>query len=215
MGVVPLCFRKPSAAPVHGGPSPSLSSHLPPLQAAMELPPFDMWKDYFNLSQVVSALIQSPGQVQEAPGTGELSPGELSPGEPSTEEPRPGELSSEEPRLGQLRSGKPRHGKLKPGEPRPEAQQEQGPGGRGPSEALATLCNFCKHNGESRRVYTSHRLKTPGGVVVCPILRHYVCPLCGATGDQAHTLKYCSLNGGYQSLYRHSGRNSAGRKVNC
>ncbi|XP_072811098.1 nanos homolog 2-like [Vicugna pacos] len=137
----------------------------------MELPPFDMWKDYFNLSQVVSALIQSPGQVQEAPGTGELSPGE------------------------------------------PGAQQEQGPGGQGPDEALATLCNFCKHNGESRRVYTSHRLKTPGGVVVCPILRHYVCPLCGATGDQAHTLKYCSLNGGYQSLYRRSGRNSAGRKV--
>ncbi|KAB1274463.1 Nanos-like protein 2 [Camelus dromedarius] len=133
----------------------------------MQLPPFDMWKDYFNLSQVVLALIQNRGQGQEAPGTGE---------------------------------------------PRPEAQQEQGPGGQGPSGGLATLCNFCKHNGESRHVYSSHQLKTPEGVVVCPILRHYVCPLCGATGDQAHTLKYCPLNGGQQSLYRRSGRNSAGRK---
>nr|XP_006211765.1 nanos homolog 2-like [Vicugna pacos] len=49
--------------------------------------------------------------------------------------------------------------------------------------------------------------------VVSALIQNYVCPLCGATGDQAHTLKYCSLNGGYQSLYRRSGRNSAGRKV--
>ncbi|XP_068944337.1 nanos homolog 2 [Petaurus breviceps papuanus] len=79
--------------------------------------------------------------------------------------------------------------------------------------APTPLCNFCKHNGESRHVYTSHLLKTPEGVVVCPILRHYICPLCGATGGLAHTLKYCPLNGGQQSLYRRSGRNSAGRKV--
>ncbi|XP_027943651.1 nanos homolog 2 [Eumetopias jubatus] len=136
----------------------------------MQLPPFDMWKDYFNLSQVVLALIQSGGQNPEAQGNGEARPG---------------------PQLG----------------------QEQGLGGPGASRGLATLCNFCKHNGESRHVYSSHQLKTPEGVVVCPILRHYVCPLCGATGGQAHTLKYCPLNGGQQSLYRRSGRNSAGRKV--
>ncbi|XP_004440230.1 PREDICTED: nanos homolog 2 [Ceratotherium simum simum] len=136
----------------------------------MQLPPFDMWKDYFNLSQVVLALIQSRGQRPEAQGTGESRP---------------------EPPLG----------------------QDQGLGGPGPGRVLATLCNFCKHNGESRHVYSSHQLKTPEGVVVCPILRHYVCPLCGATGGQAHTLKYCPLNGGQQSLYRRSGRNSAGRKV--
>ncbi|XP_046934979.1 nanos homolog 2 [Lynx rufus] len=136
----------------------------------MQLPPFDMWKDYFNLSQVVLALIRSGGQRPEAPGTGE---------------PRPG----------------------------PPLEQAQGPGGPGASGGLATLCNFCKHNGESRHVYSSHQLKTPDGVVMCPILRHYVCPLCGATGGQAHTLKYCPLNGGQQSLYRRSGRNSAGRKV--
>lgn len=140
----------------------------------MQLPPFDMWKDYFNLSQVVLALIRSRGQRPEVP--------------PDGREPRP------EPPLG-------------PG-------QEPGPGGGpGAGGGPATLCNFCKHNGESRHVYASHQLKTPEGEVVCPILRHYVCPLCGATGGQAHTLKYCPLNGGQQSLYRRSGRNSAGRKV--
>ncbi|KAK1330056.1 hypothetical protein QTO34_010241 [Cnephaeus nilssonii] len=136
----------------------------------MQLPPFDMWKDYFNLSQVVLALIQSRGQRPEAP---------------DMREPRP------EPQLG----------------------QDPGLGGSGAGGGPATLCNFCKHNGESRHVYASHQLKTPEGEVVCPILRHYVCPLCGATGGQAHTLKYCPLNGGQQSLYRRSGRNSAGRKV--
>ncbi|KAM5236892.1 nanos homolog 2 [Ctenodactylus gundi] len=131
----------------------------------MELPPFDVWKDYFNLSQVVMALIQRRSPRLEA----------YRPEEP--QEPRPG----------------------------PPLVPDLNPG--------PTLCNFCKHNGESRHVYTSHQLKTPEGLVLCPILRHYVCPLCGATGDQAHTLKYCPLNGNQQSVYRRSGRNSAGRKV--
>ncbi|XP_008850293.1 nanos homolog 2 [Nannospalax galili] len=133
----------------------------------MELPPFDMWKDYFNLNQVILALIQDSSQRLEVKKTEESTP-------------------------------------------RPQQKWDQG---LGVSGALDALCNFCKHNGESRNVYASHQLKTPDGVVVCPILRHYVCPLCGATGDQAHTLKYCPLNGSQQSLYRRSGRNSAGRKV--
>ncbi|KAL0609756.1 Nanos-like protein 2 [Plecturocebus cupreus] len=149
-------------------PSPSPVSTTP--ACAMQLPPFDMWKDYFNLSQLVWALIESRGQKLE---TQEI------------EEPSP------EPPLG----------------------QDQGLGGPEAPGGLGTLCNFCKHNGESRNVYSSHQLKTPDGVVVCPILRHYVCPVCGATGGQAHTLKYCPLNGGQQSLYRRSGRNSAGRRV--
>uniref|UniRef100_A0A803TQK8 Nanos-type domain-containing protein n=1 Tax=Anolis carolinensis TaxID=28377 RepID=A0A803TQK8_ANOCA len=75
------------------------------------------------------------------------------------------------------------------------------------------ICNFCKHNGESKQVYLSHRLKGMDGTVECPILRKYTCPLCGATGEKAHTLKYCPLSQGKRSLYRKCGRNSAGRKV--
>nr|XP_033810343.1 nanos homolog 2 [Geotrypetes seraphini] len=75
------------------------------------------------------------------------------------------------------------------------------------------ICNFCKHNGESKNIYSSHMLKKPDGTIICPVLRKYICPLCGATGDIAHTLKYCPCNQVKQSLYGKSGRNSAGRKT--
>lgn len=53
------------------------------------------------------------------------------------------------------------------------------------------LCKFCKKNGESERVYISHNLKDDKGVILCPILRNYTCPFCHASGDRAHTIKYC------------------------
>uniref|UniRef100_A0A8C1L8K2 Nanos homolog 2 n=1 Tax=Cyprinus carpio TaxID=7962 RepID=A0A8C1L8K2_CYPCA len=52
-------------------------------------------------------------------------------------------------------------------------------------------CGFCRQNGETAVVYTSHRLKARDGRVLCPILRSYVCPFCSATGDWAHTRHYC------------------------
>ncbi|XP_046864618.1 uncharacterized protein LOC124459093 [Xenia sp. Carnegie-2017] len=56
------------------------------------------------------------------------------------------------------------------------------------------VCVFCRNNGESKKVYTSHVLKDSQGKTVCPILRAYTCPLCKATGDESHTIKYCPKN---------------------
>merc|ERR1719192_2299566 len=56
-------------------------------------------------------------------------------------------------------------------------------------------CSLCFHNGEPEDYYSSHNLKTRDGrVVTCPVLRKFVCNICGATGDVAHTLRYCPLN---------------------
>ncbi|XP_041370622.1 nanos homolog 2-like [Gigantopelta aegis] len=58
------------------------------------------------------------------------------------------------------------------------------------------VCVFCKNNGEQASVFSSHILKDDEGRVSCPILRKYTCPLCGTSGDTAHTIKYCPLNNG-------------------
>jgi len=56
-------------------------------------------------------------------------------------------------------------------------------------------CSLCFHNGEPEDYYSSHNLKTRDGkVVTCPVLRKFVCNICGATGDVAHTLRYCPFN---------------------
>ncbi|XP_017315150.1 nanos homolog 1 [Ictalurus punctatus] len=66
------------------------------------------------------------------------------------------------------------------------------PGSQGLGQTVEkTVCGFCKQNGESAEIYTSHRLKARNGRVLCPVLRSYVCPICGATGDAAHTRHYC------------------------
>ena len=56
-------------------------------------------------------------------------------------------------------------------------------------------CNFCFNNKEPVEVWSSHDLKDERtGKIACTILRKYVCPRCGATGDHAHTNRYCPKN---------------------
>jgi len=55
------------------------------------------------------------------------------------------------------------------------------------------LCNFCLNNHETEEIYTSHGLKDANGKISCPILQAYKCPKCHATGDKAHTIKYCPI----------------------
>ncbi|KAI3380897.1 hypothetical protein SNEBB_002416 [Seison nebaliae] len=59
---------------------------------------------------------------------------------------------------------------------------------------LNLSCVFCRKNGERPEIYKSHCLKSRDGKVIqCPILRSYTCPLCGETGNGAHTKSYCPL----------------------
>lgn len=100
----------------------------------------------------------------------------------------------------------------------PQPEPAPGPGHQRSSQesspAPERLCSFCKHNGESRAIYQSHVLKDEAGRVLCPILRDYVCPQCGATRDRAHTRRFCPLTGqGYTSVYSYTTRNSAGKRL--
>uniref|UniRef100_A0A8D0FTU7 Nanos C2HC-type zinc finger 3 n=1 Tax=Strix occidentalis caurina TaxID=311401 RepID=A0A8D0FTU7_STROC len=75
-------------------------------------------------------------------------------------------------------------------------------------------CAFCKHNGEAKHVYSGHSLRDAGGRVLCPVLRSYVCPQCGATQDRAHTKRFCPLTRrGYASVYSRSAHGSAGKRA--
>lgn len=56
---------------------------------------------------------------------------------------------------------------------------------------LPKECVFCRNNGEEEAYYRKHLLKDIDGRVSCPVLRAYTCPICGACGDVAHTVKYC------------------------
>ncbi|XP_067909484.1 nanos homolog 1-like [Heterodontus francisci] len=93
-------------------------------------------------------------------------------------------------------------------QPQPPAQQRAAR-----SKAELQICVFCRNNNESVTLYTTHILKGPDGRVLCPILRRYTCPLCGANGDNAHTIKYCPLSKLQPSLPKLKTRNCVSKRV--
>ncbi|XP_068235322.1 nanos homolog 2-like [Palaemon carinicauda] len=56
-------------------------------------------------------------------------------------------------------------------------------------------CGFCKTYGAKEEEYRNHHLRDVNGKLECGVLRKYVCPICSATGDDAHTVNYCPLKG--------------------
>ncbi|XP_013804152.2 nanos homolog 1 [Apteryx mantelli] len=75
------------------------------------------------------------------------------------------------------------------------------------------VCVFCRNNKEAVALYTTHILKGPDGRVLCPVLRRYTCPLCGASGDNAHTIKYCPLSKMQAAKQLKHARTALGKKV--
>ena len=55
------------------------------------------------------------------------------------------------------------------------------------------FCQFCRNNGESANVYKSHMFRDYRGKVLCPILKLHQCPICGESGEKAHTITYCKM----------------------
>ncbi|XP_029955947.1 nanos homolog 1 [Salarias fasciatus] len=132
---------------------------------------FDMWRDYLKLGALLCAR-------READGGDPDRPRETEPG------PR---ASIQTPPRGS-------RGRRSAGTSSASSQSgdsSSSSSGSSSSGTCGDYCRFCRQNGETLAVYRSHRLKSDSGRVTCPILRSYTCPTCGASGDDAHTRRYC------------------------
>ncbi|KAL2086155.1 hypothetical protein ACEWY4_017214 [Coilia grayii] len=191
---------------------------------------FQPWRDYMGLAEAVRAICLGGSPADKCSG-GELLPREEDDTKPSAPlqvhqppsqtlgeaiirgckntslmacmVPSPKGAIEAPPRFTTKTHGQSRCKGRKKAPPPPQQQQQQPltPNHREASPPRM-FCSFCKHNGEAEDVYTSHWLKDPCGDVVCPFLRSYVCPTCGATGSRAHTKRFCPLvDSTYSSVY--------------
>uniref|UniRef100_A0A1I8F7U6 Nanos-type domain-containing protein n=1 Tax=Macrostomum lignano TaxID=282301 RepID=A0A1I8F7U6_9PLAT len=85
---------------------------------------------------------------------------------------------------------------LPPRCPTPPCSARCSPGTPAGRAAPSSASSAAK-NGEPEAFSSGHTLKDGNGSVACPVLSRFTCPLCGATGGSAHTVKYCPLGTGH------------------
>ena len=51
-------------------------------------------------------------------------------------------------------------------------------------------CKICKDSGMSKAIFEGHNIKTPTGIICCPILKEHQCGTCGKRG---HFASYCQM----------------------
>lgn len=138
---------------------------------------FDMWHDYMNLDTLLKRLCDRRAEERAPPRRSASAAAAAAEG-PAVGPPSSSQICPDEEHI------------ISPDTSSLSSLSDASNSG---ASSGADFCRFCKQNGESPQVYRSHTLKSAKGSVVCPILRNYTCAICEATGEYAHTRRYCPV----------------------